>query len=318
MTARISPASIQAARAIPVAEAIGAHAGSLKRQGRELVGACPVCGGRDRFAIQTVRNIWNCRGCGLGGDAIDLIRHLDGVSFVDAVASLTADDVERVHEPGPFERMQAAARQRQAEEAEAADRARRTERARAIWAGSVPPADTLAKVYLASRGLALFDGIEMALRFNPRCRWEGGTRPAMVCAYRGIGSGELVGVHRTALDGQGRKLDRKALGISGGAAIMLDEAGPHLVVAEGVETTLTARQFGLGPCWALGSANAIEHLQVIDGVERLTICAEAGEPSRKAVLACGLRWQAAGRTVSVVRPPAGLSDLNDIVRKDRP
>ena len=40
---------------------------SLKRQGRELVGGCPSCGGRDRFAVKPKDDggaLVNCRQCG--------------------------------------------------------------------------------------------------------------------------------------------------------------------------------------------------------------------------------------------------------------
>jgi hypothetical protein len=33
----------------------------LRRQGRELVGPCPTCGGRDRFAVNPSKQLWNCR-----------------------------------------------------------------------------------------------------------------------------------------------------------------------------------------------------------------------------------------------------------------
>ena len=39
------------ARARSVLEIAEEHGAKLKKSGRELVGACPVCGGDDRFAI---------------------------------------------------------------------------------------------------------------------------------------------------------------------------------------------------------------------------------------------------------------------------
>ena len=57
----------------------------LKKSGGEWVGPCVVCAGRDRFAINPSKGLWNCRGCGRGGDAIDLVRHVTGASFASAV-----------------------------------------------------------------------------------------------------------------------------------------------------------------------------------------------------------------------------------------
>ena len=66
---------------VPIAEVIAKTGLRLKRQGRELVGSCPRCGGTDRFAINTAKQVWNCRGCSRGGDAIDLVRHIEGCSY---------------------------------------------------------------------------------------------------------------------------------------------------------------------------------------------------------------------------------------------
>src|SRR5688572_3824953 len=34
----------------------------LRPSGSEWIGPCPVCGGRDRFAINTRKSLFNCRG----------------------------------------------------------------------------------------------------------------------------------------------------------------------------------------------------------------------------------------------------------------
>ena len=58
-------------------------------------GPCPKCGGTDRFAINTSKQIWNCRGCQRGGDVISLVQHLDGCAFDAAVATLSRQDSTR-------------------------------------------------------------------------------------------------------------------------------------------------------------------------------------------------------------------------------
>jgi phage/plasmid primase-like uncharacterized protein len=60
----------------------------LKRSGHELIGACPQCGGRDRFAVNTTKQVWLCRGCSRGGDVIAFVQHVDGVDFRTAVRLL--------------------------------------------------------------------------------------------------------------------------------------------------------------------------------------------------------------------------------------
>jgi hypothetical protein len=86
-----------------------------------------------------------------------------------------------------------------------------------------------------------------------------------------------------------------------------------LIIGEGVETCVAAKQLGFSPIWALGSVGAIETFPVLGGIECLTILAEAGEPSRKAVQKCFERWRAAGREVEVLKSTIG-GDINDAIR----
>ena len=64
----------------------------IKLRGKvERVGPCPKCGGTDRFSINTKKGLWNCRQCGVGGDVIKLVEHLDGVDFIGACTTLTGE-----------------------------------------------------------------------------------------------------------------------------------------------------------------------------------------------------------------------------------
>jgi phage/plasmid primase-like uncharacterized protein len=61
----------------------------LKKNGpRELTGACPRCGGVDRFNM----GAWFCRGCDAkGGDGISLLMHARGLPFRDAVEGINGE-----------------------------------------------------------------------------------------------------------------------------------------------------------------------------------------------------------------------------------
>ena len=85
------PICIARARAVPILGELQRRGIKLpKRAGAEASGPCPICGGTDRFWVNTRRSIWGCRGCGKSGeDIIELVRHLDGVDFQVAVATLT-------------------------------------------------------------------------------------------------------------------------------------------------------------------------------------------------------------------------------------
>jgi putative DNA primase/helicase len=180
-----------------------------------------------------------------------------------------------------------------------------------IWNGSTGPIGTPAQVYLASRGVDL--GEDLAgdvVRWSPRIR-------AMVALFRSIENGEPRAVSCTYLNPQAQKIERKFHGPVGGAASMLDpfdEVLEGLHVAEGVESAMSARQLGLRPTWALGSAGAIGRFPVLAGIESLTLLAENDQASAAAVEACAARWHAAGREVLVCRPTGG-NDLNDAVRR---
>jgi Protein of unknown function (DUF3631)/CHC2 zinc finger len=80
---------VRRARAVPIEREIERRGIKLKRNGLERVGACPKCGGEDRFAINIKKGVFNCRGCGMAGDVISLVEALDGVDFNTACTQLT-------------------------------------------------------------------------------------------------------------------------------------------------------------------------------------------------------------------------------------
>jgi hypothetical protein len=82
-----------------VAERLGAR---LMRSSRhEYVGPCPACGGNDRFGVNVIKNIWNCRQCAKGGDVIELVRHVLRCSFIEAREFVAGD---RLAQPKPAQR----------------------------------------------------------------------------------------------------------------------------------------------------------------------------------------------------------------------
>lgn len=82
---------IDRARAVRLEDEIARRGITLRRQGKELVGPCPICGGTDRFSINTAKQVWNCRGCGNGGDIIAFAQHFDRCEFGEAVNILAGE-----------------------------------------------------------------------------------------------------------------------------------------------------------------------------------------------------------------------------------
>lgn len=239
--------------------------------------------------------------------------------YVAGALGLSSDRWRQDRPIDPVEEARRIEARRRADEKERADAVRRQRRAVAMWQEARDPRDTLVQIYLASRRLDLPDEVAGdVLRFHPRCPWgEGAVAPAMVAALRCIRTGEITGIHRTALTPDGAKLGRKMLGTATGAAIMLDAEDAvttGLAIGEGIETCLAARQLGIRPTWALGSVGAIAEFPVLDGIETLTVLAENDTTgaSERACQKVGTRWIAAGRTADSITPKTG-TDLADVV-----
>ena len=137
------------------------------------------------------------------------------------------------------------------------------EKALALWREADDPRPTVVKLFFNSRALELDDDLAgEVLRWHPRIG-------AMLGLFRNILTGEPQAISRTFLDREGKKLGRKFLGPVAGAAIMLDafeDALAGLHAGEGVESCQAARQLGLRPCWALGSAPAVAAFPILGGV----------------------------------------------------
>jgi hypothetical protein len=71
-----------------------------------------------------------------------------------------------------------------------------------------------------------------------------------------------------------------------------------LAIGEGIETCLTAT-YGFTPVWAALDANNVEIFPVLDGIECLTLLADADVAGINAAEKCADRWIAAGREVRV-------------------
>jgi CHC2 zinc finger len=75
---------------VPIEDEL-ARRGVRLRGKTERAGPCPKCGGDDRFSINTAKQLFNCRHCGVGGSVIDLVCHLDGTDFKTACTTLTGE-----------------------------------------------------------------------------------------------------------------------------------------------------------------------------------------------------------------------------------
>jgi hypothetical protein len=161
-----------------------------------------------------------------------------------------------------------------------------------IWRATVTVKGTAGEAYLRSRDLAWRSEYDGAVRFHRGLQYDGRTLPALVALLRDILTDEPCGVHRTYLDDDARKIDRRMLGRAKRAAIKLDaheDVTLGLSVGEGIETCMAGRQLGYVPAWALGSAGAIANFPVLAGIEAIVCFAENDNASMSRNVASGRR-----------------------------
>jgi hypothetical protein len=137
--------ALELARRVSIESVVRDRGLRLKRQGREMVGPCLRCGGTDRFAINIKKQVFNCRGCRVGGDTISLVRHITGCGVRDAVAELIGTALPKIDLRPPRSPQSRAAPQDD-------EHAERLEVARWLWRKRRPLAGSLGERYIRARG----------------------------------------------------------------------------------------------------------------------------------------------------------------------
>ncbi|MEM7498133.1 MAG: toprim domain-containing protein [Pseudomonadota bacterium] len=185
----------------------------------------------------------------------------------------------------------------------------------------MPLEDTLATDYLESRSIALPRA--NALRFSPSC-WHGPhacSYPALVARVDRVGEDRPVGIHRTYLSLRATKIAhdpaRLALGPIRGAAVRLVEGQGALLIAEGIETALSAAVFAAPPgasIWAALTASGLAGLMLPAAGGDLIIAPDNDAVGLAAATALEDQASAAGWTVSRRAPPEAYGDWNDVAQ----
>jgi hypothetical protein len=266
-------------------------------------------GTRGSLKIDIDRGTWTDFEAGTGGGVLDFISREIGGGRADAMSWLRREGL--THDARPVR-----PRPRTMTTAED-DAAERSAFALQLWERARDPRGTIVQTYLASRKIALPEGVAgTVIRFHPALKFENAVMGGMVALFRDIETDKPCAIHRTFLDDAGRKLGRKMLGRAGGGAIKLDadeNVTLGLTIGEGVETCLAALLAGQRPVWALGSSGGIKTFPALPGIDAITILAEVGDggANHRAVQECADRWIKAGREVLKVAPLTG-ADFNDV------
>jgi phage/plasmid primase-like uncharacterized protein len=301
--------AVEIARHVPI-ERVIAERGIALRGRVERVGACPKCGGDDRFAINTKKQLFNCRGCGRGGDVIALVRFLDGVNFVQAVAALarvsTGAGDHFTHGRGGL---------KPAEDSSDYERRQRN-KARSMWRASRAAAGTVVETYLRMRGITI--PLPATVRFLPPLRPD--RFPAMILPYdipnecepgilAAVAEAKITAVHLVLLKPDGTdKADiakpKITVGSPAGMPMVLAPMGDllGLAICEGAENALSIYQMtGLGS-WAAGPASFLPALaDAASYADCVSIFADDDSPGERYSGELAARLTTRGFRVVVVR-----------------
>lgn len=278
------------------------HALKLRRSGSVHVGACPACGYPGAFTMQD-RDGRTLVYCHAGCEQADVLAAL-------RKAGLWGRDTIRHERP-------IAVRFVPAGEGLQGKAPVNASAIRLLWQHCQDARGTLVETYLRSRRIHV--QIPDDIRLHPRLRHlpTGTAWPGMVAAVRDAG-GALVALHRTYLrpDGMGKaEIDptKMTLGPVGGCSVHLTPAGPHMIVAEGIESALSAMGGAGLPTWAALSTGGIRKLILppLPSASIVTIAADNDPVGLDAARVAAQRWITEGRTVRIAKPPAPFVDWND-------
>jgi hypothetical protein len=168
---------------------------------------------------------------------------------------------------------------------------------RDLWRDAVNVFGTAGHRYYEARGIDV-----RTLPLGHCIKWHTGTS-AVVALMRNPITGEPCGLHRTFLDGDAAKIDRRMIGRQGVVELSpREEVGLGLGLAEGIEDGMTVLSSGWRPVWVATSAGAIAKFPTLPGVESLTLFADCDEPGMRSAEACRDRWRTAGREAVVAAP----------------
>jgi hypothetical protein len=194
---------------------------------------------------------------------------------------------------------------------------KRTQRALRLWGAATSVGSTVVETYLRSRCILI--PAPDALRFHPATKHPSGQKwPAMVALVTCGTDGAPMAVHRTFLarDGHSKAPIEPAkmmLGPCRGGVVRLGAGGDRLMIAEGIETALSAMQATGQPAWAALSTSGLRALELPADIGDVIVLADGDAPGEAAAQDAARRWKREGRRVRIARPPRGY-DFNDVLR----
>lgn len=295
-----------------------------RESANEYAGACPWCGGDDRFRLFTDSGRYWCRKCDRKGDAIQFLREHEGMTFKQAQQWLAGHGIVATPTVKTDRRQRAPQPQQWRDRANAGAR-----RAFALLGEEVAAA---ARIYLLSRGLApdTWEAYNLGFRPDVGIGWNTDaktfvtTAPAIVIPwYRG---GQVVAIRYRFLESQterGEKLKAKGkygsrFATSAGAVLFGHQAldwsevrsAQTIVLVEGEINAMSIRQATGFHVFSYGSEGSThlsaKQLAFLNEYERRIVWADRPQVAQK------LRQQMPDAIA--LQSPEG-KDANDLLRE---
>ena len=314
----------------PLGAAVEAAGIALRGKGRVRQGVCPFHEEVEgSFTVYSDTERFYCFGCGSGGDVLDFVQRMEGLTLPEAIrrlddgtAAVTAAAV------GP-----AAARQSATPAIPPRDPALLTTAVR-FYAGELRRSPK-ARAYLAARGIDARAVLKLGLGYGP----GHGLREALTAAgfggQRRRDSGLFLeqGAERFAgmiavpdlAHGRVRWLTGRAVdpgakprfqAVPGPKPVLglasLGPAPPWVIVAEGVFDYLTLAAWGYPACAALGTQGMDKVAAALRGCPRVFLAFDNDDAGRAAT--DGLK-ELLGRRAAVVNLPDGIADVGELATR---
>ena len=304
-------------------DAVEAAGVALRGKGRVRQGVCPFHQEAEgSFTVYADTEKFYCFGCGLGGDVLDFVQRMEGLTLPEAIRRLD-DGSARVAAP-------VAPRKPPSPPLPPRDPALLTAAAR-FYAGQLRRS-AKAREYLASRGI----GVEAALRLGLGYATGHGLREHLQSAgfdngrlresglFMERGAERFAGMivvpelaHGLARWLTGRAVDsnvkprfqavpgpKPVLGLAG-----LGRNPPWVVVAEGVFDRLTLAAWGYPAVAALGTQGMDKVAAALRGCPRVFLAFDNDNAGRAATANLQLLL---GRRAAVVNLPDGIADVGEL------
>jgi hypothetical protein len=234
------------------------------------------------------RGCWYDHERGEGGDMLTLLARDHRVRLGDAVRIAKRDYLGDT----------IIASSRSNPELQQPDESGTKEAALRIWQDGVALAGTPGERYFLGHRRLDIRALDLhhVLRWHARCH-------CVVALMTTQAEDRPSGIHRTFLNIDGSKRDRKMLGRAGVIRLSRDDTVTGgLGITEGVEDGLAVLLSGWSPIWTAGGAGAIRRFPVLAGIDSLTIFADTDSAGLEAAQECAGCWAFFGKEARISPP----------------